>query len=272
MTMSFNVKAVCAFSKLGAVALITATTLMLAVFFTACNQTGGGGGGSVVKDVAVLTLSPDKLTIRVMAVTSDGSAIQVEGCTETTLASNTETTLTATGTRVVLNGKITELHCSDNKLTKLNVQGLTSLQNLDCYFNQLSELNVQGLTALHSLGCFGNQLTALNIQGLTSLQMLWCNTNQLTELNVQGLTALKWLKCHSNKLNAQAMTELLRALPAREASYKGEATLYTEETDIPEGNCKDYTQPAELKAAFDDAKNRNWQLQKKKANSIWEDI
>ena len=39
MTMSFNRKALGAFSKLGAVALITAT-----IFFTACNQTGGGGG------------------------------------------------------------------------------------------------------------------------------------------------------------------------------------------------------------------------------------
>ena len=266
--MSFKLKALGAFKKLGAVALIIAT-----IFFTACNHTGGGNQGApFVEGGASLILSPDKLNIKVKAKTADGSAVTVEGCNETTLKSDVETELHAKGTTVILKGKITELHCSDNKLTELNVQGLTSLQNLECYFNQLSELNVQGLTALHSLGCFGNQLTALNIQGLTSLQMLSCNTNQLTELNVQGLTALKWLKCHSNKLNAQAMTELLQALPAREASYKGGATLYTEETDIPEGNCKDYTQPAELKAAFDDAKNRNWQLQKKKANSIWEDI
>ena len=42
--MSFNRKALGAFSKLGAVVLIIAT---LAMFFTACNQTGntGGGGG-----------------------------------------------------------------------------------------------------------------------------------------------------------------------------------------------------------------------------------
>ena len=39
--MSFNAKALGAFSKLGVVALITAT---LAICFTACNQTSGGGG------------------------------------------------------------------------------------------------------------------------------------------------------------------------------------------------------------------------------------
>ena len=41
MKISFNAKALGAFKKLGAVALITAT---LAICFTACKQTGGGGG------------------------------------------------------------------------------------------------------------------------------------------------------------------------------------------------------------------------------------
>ena len=42
MRISINHKALGAFKKLGAVALITAT---LAMCFTACNQTGGTGGG-----------------------------------------------------------------------------------------------------------------------------------------------------------------------------------------------------------------------------------
>ena len=250
-------KALGAFKKLGAVALITAT-----IFFVACNQTGGGGGGSVVKDVAVLTLSPDKLTIRVMAVTSDGSAITVEGCTETTLASNKETTLTATGTTVILKGNITGLSCHDNQLTALNVQGLTSLQGLYCHSNKLTALNVSGLTALQALYCDANQLTELNVQGCTSLQKLDCSKNKIPELNVSGLTALNFVSCHINQLNAQAMTKLLNALPAREAGDKAWAGLYTEMTSVIEGNCKDFSQPDELKAALDSAKKRNWKLQK----------
>ena len=192
-------KAQSAFWNLGAVALITAT-----MFFTACNQTGGGGGGGgkqgapFVEGGASLILSPDNLTIKVKAKTADGSAITVEGCKETTLASEAETTLTATGTTVILKGKITNLNCGNNKLTALNVQGLTTLKQL---------------------GCFGN------------------------------------------KLNAQAMTELLNALPAREAGDNAMAVLYTEFSG-EEGNCKDYTNPPELKAAFDDAKKRNWTLWK----------
>ena len=165
-----------------------------------------------------------------------------------------------------------KLSCWSNQLPELNVQGLTALQELSCWSNQLPELNVQGLTALQKLYCSENQLTALNVQGLTSLQKLYCSYNQLTELNVQGRASLKELDCYRNKLNAQAMTELLNALPARTAGDDAEATLYTEKTGEVEGNCKDYTQPAELKAAFEDAKSRKWQLMKVDASGNWEDI
>ena len=280
-------KAQGAFKKLGAVALITADTTVSMSFEP--NPVEGG---------AVLILSPDHLNIKVAANTEDGSDITVEGCTETRLASDTKTTLHARGTTVILKGKITELdvsgtyankqtltalnvqgltslqklYCYHNQLTELNVQGLTSLIRLECYYNQLTELNVQGLTSLKVLECYSNQLTELNVQGLTALQKLYCSYNQLTELNVQGRASLKELDCYRNKLNAQAMTELLNALPARTAGDDAEATLYTEKTGEVEGNCKDYTQPAELKAAFEDAKSRKWQLMKVDASGNWEDI
>ena len=164
-----------------------------------------------VEGGASLILSPNKLDIRVKAVTSDGSAVAVEGCTETSLASGTYTWLHAKGTVVILKGKITELHCDYNQLTALNVQGLTALQVLDCSDNQLTALNVQGLTALQVLDCSDNQLTALNVQGLTALKSLECGKNQLTALNVQGLTALQTLSCYSNQLtelNVQGLTAL----------------------------------------------------------------
>ena len=84
---------------------------------------------------AILMLAPGNLNIKVTAKTEDGSAITVEGCKEATLASEAETTLTATGTRVVLKGKITELDCSGDyykigPLTALNMQGLTACKCL----------------------------------------------------------------------------------------------------------------------------------------------
>ena len=294
---------------------------------------------------AILTLVPNKLNIKLKAKTKDGSAIEVEGCNEPTLASDLETELHATGTTVTLKGYITELDCNGisinygydfdaqlvaldvqgltalqklecrgNKLPELNVHGLTALQKLNCIGNKLTALNVHGLTALQELNCIGNKLTALNVQGLASLQMLICYNNQLTALNVQGLTSLQKLDCednqltaldvsgctalqqlycggnqlstlnvhgltslqelicYSNKLNAQAMTKLLKGLPERKAGDDANATLYIEKTGVIEGNCKDYTQPAELKDAFDGAKKRNWKLKKHNVSGSWEDL
>ena len=247
----------------------------------------------LIPEAAILTLDANKLKIKVIAKTTDDSDIQVEGCTETTLANDTEAELHATGTRVVLKGKITELNCNGNQLTALNVQGLTALEELlcrnnqlttldvsglttlkelGCNGNQLTSLNVSGCTTLQKLGCFRNRLTSLNVQGLASLQMLGCHGNQLASLDISGLTALKRLSCYNNKLNTQAMTELLNALPTRGASDGAKATLYTEKTEPVEDNCKGYNTPAELKTAFEGARGRHWKLQKEKPDGTEVDI
>ena len=166
---------------------------------------------SPVEGGAVLILSPYKNNIRIKAVTSDGSAIAVEGCDEKTLESSVEATLYAKGEKVTLKGNITELSCYNNQLVALGVQGLTSLQKLDCSENQLTSLNVQGLTSLQKLTCYNNQLTSLDVQGLTSLQELKCYKNQIESLNVQDLTALQKLDCSNNQLNsldASSLTSL----------------------------------------------------------------
>ena len=142
-------------SKTKVASLVTAALLALIALFgmTACPNNAGGntdsasGGNTgglelpqapLVQGGASLILSPDKLTIKVKATTSDNSPITVEGCDKTELASGTQTELKAKGTKVVLKGKITNLFCGGNKLTALNVQGLNALQGLGCYNNQLT--------------------------------------------------------------------------------------------------------------------------------------
>ena len=133
-----------------------------------------------------------------------------------------------------------------------------------CSRNQLTALNVQGLSDLQVLDCRSNQLTELDVQGLSALQRLYCNSNQLTTLNVQGLTALQWLLCHNNRLTAQALTSLLTGLPARSPSDDAKCTLYSENPE--EGNHTDFTAPAELYTAFQDAKTKNWKLYNRDAD------
>ncbi|MGP1438929.1 MAG: leucine-rich repeat domain-containing protein [Treponema sp.] len=152
---------------------------------------------------AILTLGQSGSQIHVKAKTKDDKPIMVTGCNETELKSDVGTTLTATGSVVILKGNIIELQCLGQGLVACNVQGCTSLQKLECYQNQLTELNVQGLTSLQVLKCGTNpEITALNVQGLTALQVLECNGNGLTALDVQGLTALQKLDCSSNQLTA----------------------------------------------------------------------
>ena len=306
--MKTHKKMTFAFAKTKNAALITAV-LIAALLCTACS---GGTKAFTVTDGASLILNPDNLTITVEAITADGSAVAVEGCTETTLASGTETTLHAQDTAVILKGKITELYCGGNRLTALNVQGLSTLQELRCYDNQLTALNVQGLSALQELRCGGNQLTALNVQGLSALQWLYCSGNQLTSLSVQGLNALQWLECDNNQLaflnvqglnalqvldcsgnqltslnvqglsdlfwldcsgnqlNVQALTSLLTGLPARSPSDGAKCTLYAEDSE--EGNHTDFTAPAELYTAFQNAKTKNWKLHKEDSDTNYVEL
>ncbi len=216
----------------------------------------------IFPEAAVLTLG-DKKDIWVTAKSKDGSAITVEGCTETTLASDTATTLHAKDTKVILKGNITELNVPRCELTALNVRGLSALEVLDCDENQLSELDVQGLKKLKILYCAENQFTELNLQGLPALSSVDCGYNQLTAIKIKGLTALERLTLHGNKFGAEALTELFNALPQREQNDKGKCTLYIEREQ--DGTYRDFNNPAELKTAFDGAKKRNWQIYKRTA-------
>ena len=290
-------------SKAKAFAFWGAAFVLLIAVFTGCKQSAGGSneggsssGGTVheapfVEGGASLILSPDKLDIKVEVTTSDGTPVRIEGCTETTLTSGTETVLHAKGTLVILKGKIIDLqvcnrnsynpnklialnvqglnaleqlYCYENQFTELNVQGLTALGYLYCSNNQLTSLNTQGCTALYILYCNENQLTALNVQDCTALQTLWCYVNQLTELNVQGCIALENLDCSYNQLTASVFKKLFDDLPVRQNSDNAMCVLYTEKTGVTEGNHKDFTAPSDLAAAFNNAKTvKKWKMYKR---------
>jgi hypothetical protein len=98
--------------------------------------------------------------------------------------------------------KLTELNCSWNDLTTLDVSKCTALTSLDCSSNLIA-LDVSGCTTLTSLHCYLNYfLIALNVSECTALTSLWCYSNNLTALDVSECTALKELWCYSNNLTA----------------------------------------------------------------------
>ena len=182
------------------------TGLLTASIAAAENSAKTAGTGK-----AILGISPHEKDISIKAVTADGSPVQVEGCTVTEFPSGEETVLTATGTKVVLKGALIELVCYANKLTALDVRGLTALQGLYCQDNMLTSLDIRELTGLHMLYCGNNRLTALNVRRLTALQELYCSSNAIASIDVRGLTGLHTLYCHNNRLTSldvQGLTAL----------------------------------------------------------------
>ena len=103
---------------------------------------------------------------------------------------------------------LTSLTCWGNKLTELNLDGLTELTELYCDNNKLTSLDVSKLTKLTTLECYYNDLTVLNLGELSQLTDLRCQVNQLTSLDVSQLTQLNKLMCYQNKLTALDITRL----------------------------------------------------------------
>ena len=112
------------------------------------------------------------------------------------------------------NTALAGLNCSGNDLTSLDVSNNTALESLDCSGNDLTSLDVSNNTALTSLNCRSNDLTSLDVSNNTSLEYLECSYNQLTSLDVSNNTALTDLQCGYNELtsldvsNNTALTDL----------------------------------------------------------------
>ena len=97
---------------------------------------------------------------------------------------------------------LTELYCSYNLLTSLDVSQNTALSLLGCADNLLTTLDVSQNSALEGLGCSSNQLSSLDVSQNVNLEELYCNNNQLNSLNLNGADALSNAQCFENQLTS----------------------------------------------------------------------
>lgn len=96
------------------------------------------------------------------------------------------------------NTNITELYCSDNLLTTIHIENTSNLQRLWCFNNQLTNLDVSLNRELISLRCENNILTNLDVTNNTKLNILVCEGNQISTLNVSNNIGLSRLQCGNN--------------------------------------------------------------------------
>ena len=101
---------------------------------------------------------------------------------------------------------LTLLDCSDSYINNLSgLANLTNLKTLYCESNRLTSLNVQGLSKLETLYCSNNQLTTLSVQGCTALTKLYCYQNKISGSGMTTLVNSLPTRSSSNKGELRAI-------------------------------------------------------------------
>jgi Leucine-rich repeat (LRR) protein len=124
----------------------------------------------------------------------DGSPMTTGGLNGYTHALGATKTITITG------GLVTDLVCSNNQLTSLDVSKYTTITSIICSGNKLTTLDISKNVTLQNLDCQNNLLTSLDLSKNTQLQYLTCNDNQITTLNTSSNPSLSTLYCFNNQL------------------------------------------------------------------------
>ena len=96
---------------------------------------------------------------------------------------------------------LTSLSCGGcEQLKELVVNGADALEALTCSEARLTRLDISGLTKLWYLNCAGNSLlVTLNLQGAESLYELWAGGTSLQVLDISGNSKLRKLVVIPNK-------------------------------------------------------------------------
>ncbi len=109
---------------------------------------------------------------------------------------------------------LTNLNCSGNLLTTLDVSENVALVSLDCSDNEIETLNILNNLLLTQIYCQDNMLTSLEVSNNLVLTDLNCSNNHLTDLDMSNNVALTDLYCsnlHITSLdlsNNSALTSL----------------------------------------------------------------
>jgi Leucine-rich repeat (LRR) protein len=93
---------------------------------------------------------------------------------------------------------LTQLGCSGNNLTSIDLSQLTHLEGLGCWQNQLTSLDLSNLPNLKTLSCLNNQITLLDFTNNPMLQNVFCNNNQLSSLDFSNNPLFNQLDCINN--------------------------------------------------------------------------
>ncbi|ANW96125.1 hypothetical protein AXE80_07470 [Wenyingzhuangia fucanilytica] len=93
---------------------------------------------------------------------------------------------------------LTNLDCSINSLTTLDLSTNTAITELDLSENQITTLDLSNNTAITELYLHENSLTTLDLSANTALEKLFVSDNQISALNLSNNTAITELGLSNN--------------------------------------------------------------------------
>lgn len=127
------------------------------------------------------------------------------------------------------------LHANDNRIAEIDLSSAAYCSQVTLGNNLLTEIDVTGLPMLYWLRVDGNNLSELDVTANKSLSLLECGNNNLAELDITENSALRRLAAEYNKLesldvsanpelcglqinnnnmDAEAINEIIDALPS----------------------------------------------------------
>lgn len=203
-----------------------------------------GGEGSVILNAENFPDPIFRAMLSVQIGVPEGTVIPDQLIANTTSLSFSEGTISDL-TGIEHFTALTQLKCSGNRLTTIDLSHNTALTSLECSANSLTELDLSHNTALTYLTCVGNQLTSLDVSNNPDLYRIFCYGNQLTALDISNNPALFWLDCSNNKLSTikidpatntelryfdcyrnqlkgAEMEALIQSLPVKTTYYRGQ--------------------------------------------------
>jgi uncharacterized repeat protein (TIGR01451 family) len=97
---------------------------------------------------------------------------------------------------------ITEIRVGYKNISSLEgIKAFTKLVSLDCSQNKLTTIDLSGLSNFGELSCSNNLLTTIQSSSFSSLQRITINTNPLlTSINLSNMPGLQNVSCDGNPL------------------------------------------------------------------------
>ena len=140
----------------------------------------------------------------------DGKLSQAErdAVTEISITNTNCTDLTG----IAYFANLTELDCSDNQLTTLDVSKNAKLRILRCYNNGMEKLNLGDITHLTLLNCDNNNLTELDVSKNPDLEDLECRENKLRRVVIGKKYRLTTLYLRGNQLTSLDLSGTTREI------------------------------------------------------------